>query len=563
MSQEMNKKAMDALFCLEDSKVVCEAIGGLGLDAANKPTDDPLEYTPDNILDVVVNDNPDGMPAFPQVGQQEMDDETKAFVVDQLAQKLQADGRETINADDLTPFAVVIKGENNIPQDLVSFTDQIISGNNARLASQNVSEALPNGVTADLTNGGAGGEEVPPPAPAAPGAPESVDPNAAPAAPGAETLPPAPGGLENPTDAPALTTNPDDGLGIGATGEPAGEGGDEFNLDVPEPGGEVPPAGDGEFTLDVGDDALPPAGDTTDTVGELNFEDGDGDAQAPAGDGEPASSEDALFSTLDSMSDEKLDGADGGDGSEPKGDETGASDSPKDDDKGGDKKDDEKPAETEAAAAPVTECGAAPAEPTPAVECGAAPAPETEPTVTEAAAPNPIDPDLDAKLESIKNNYIEAVAADRVRAVVESFQRKRDDADKQALCESIIANYMASQEAAEQKAQLESVTMAEKIGELGEKVVGLYGAKTDLDAKLESILDGYMAAKAKEDESKALDAKLESIVNDYVNANVDKAPEPEPAPAVVESAKVPEKSALDAKLESIIAETKAKMAAAK
>ena len=96
MSQEMNKKAVADLFCIEDARAVCEAIGGLGLNPNDEATDEPLDYTPDNILDVTVNENPDGMPAFPQLGQEEMDGETQAFVVDELAKELQADGRPAI-----------------------------------------------------------------------------------------------------------------------------------------------------------------------------------------------------------------------------------------------------------------------------------------------------------------------------------------------------------------------------------------------------------------------------------------------------------------------------------
>ena len=156
MSQEMNKKAVADLFCIEDARAVCEAIGGLGLNPNDEATDEPLDYTPDNILDVTVNENPDGMPAFPQLGQEEMDGETQAFVVDELAKELQADGRENLTDEELIPFMVKIKGENHISQDLTSFLDQITSNADARLATQNTSEAQPNGVATDLSNGGEG-----------------------------------------------------------------------------------------------------------------------------------------------------------------------------------------------------------------------------------------------------------------------------------------------------------------------------------------------------------------------------------------------------------------------
>ena len=242
MSQEMNKKAVADLFCIEDARAVCEAIGGLGLNPNDEATDEPLEYTPDNILDVTVNENPDGMPAFPQLGQTEMDSETRAFVVDELAKQLQADGRESLTDEDLIPFMVKIKGENHIPQDLTSFIDQITSNTDTRLATQNVSEAQPNGVATDLTNGG---EHA---APVELAAPEA-------AAPGLGELPPeAPGGLAEPAESPVLDANPDDAFSLDVPGTDPGSKG-EFNLDVPKPGAEVAPKGDADsFNLDIVDE---------------------------------------------------------------------------------------------------------------------------------------------------------------------------------------------------------------------------------------------------------------------------------------------------------------------
>lgn len=526
MSQEMNKKAVADLFCIEDARAVCEAIGGLGLNPNDEATDEPLDYTPDNILDVTVNENPDGMPAFPQLGQEEMDSETQAFVVDELAKQLQADGRESLTDEDLIPFMVKIKGENNISQDLTSFIDQITSNADARLATQNTSEAQPNGVAADLTNGGEG--EAP------------VDPTATA---GMGDLPPeAPGGLAEPTEAPALDANPDDAFSLDAPGaEPGAEG--DFNLDVPEPGAEVgAEGGDDSFNLDIGDEGgEAPVDDGTDTIGELDFGDEGGEA-APAEGGEGGSEEDDLFSALDGMSDEALD-----DGSA---------------DEGGDA----------------------------TVECG------EQPAVEPADLNSVMDDDVDARLESIKANYVESIARERVRAVVESYERKRDMAEKEALCESIIADYKARHEAENRQAMVES-TMGDKLSELGDKVAAICESahKSDaldakfesilgkikaekagetasqtLDAKFESILGKFKAEKASEAASQALDAKFESILGKVRN---DKAVDAKLA-AIVESVKAPKsaahkapaaapKAGLDAKLESIIATAKKKIAAAK
>ena len=545
MSQEMNKKAVADLFCIEDARAVCEAIGGLGLNPNDEATDEPLDYTPDNILDVTVNENPDGMPAFPQLGQKEMDGETQAFVVDELAKQLQADGRESLTEEDLIPFMVKIKGENNISQDLTSFIDQITSNADARLATQNTSEAQPNGVAADLTNGGEGEAPVDPTATAGMG----------------ELPPEAPGGLAEPTEAPALDANPDDAFSLDAPGAGPGAEGD-FNLDVPEPGAEVgAEGGDDSFNLDIGDEGgEAPAGDGTDTIGELDFGDegGEGGEAAPAEGGEGGSEEDDLFSALDGMSDEALD-----DGSaDESGEEAPA--------EGGEEAtaDEEKPAETEANDGDATPVIENPGDQnTATVECG-----EVPPTDDED-----LDGAVDSQLESIKANYVESIARERVRAVVESYERKRDMAEREALCESIIADYKARHEASDRQAMVES-TMGEKLSELGDKVATLCesAAKSDaLDAKFESILGQFKAKKAGETASQVLDAKLESILSKVKN---DKAVDAKLA-AIVESVKAPKaatkavpvtkaapaapKAGLDAKLESIIASAKKKIAAAK
>ena len=541
----MNKKAVADLFCIEDARAVCEAIGGLGLNPNDEATDEPLDYTPDNILDVTVNENPDGMPAFPQLGQKEMDGETQAFVVDELAKQLQADGRESLTEEDLIPFMVKIKGENNISQDLTSFIDQITSNADARLATQNTSEAQPNGVAADLTNGGEGEAPVDPTATAGMG----------------ELPPEAPGGLAEPTEAPALDANPDDAFSLDAPGAGPGAEGD-FNLDVPEPGAEVgAEGGDDSFNLDIGDEGgEAPAGDGTDTIGELDFGDegGEGGEAAPAEGGEGGSEEDDLFSALDGMSDEALD-----DGSaDESGEEAPA--------EGGEEAtaDEEKPAETEANDGDATPVIENPGDQnTATVECG-----EVPPTDDED-----LDGAVDSQLESIKANYVESIARERVRAVVESYERKRDMAEKEALCESIIADYKARHEASDRQAMVES-TMGEKLSELGDKVATLCesAAKSDaLDAKFESILGQFKSKKASDTASQALDAKFESILSKVKN---DKAVDAKLA-AIVESVKAPKaatkavpvtkaapaapKAGLDAKLESIIASAKKKIAAAK
>lgn len=541
---EQNKKAITDVFALEDAKAVCEAIGGLGIDPNDETTDEPLEYTPDNILDVVVNDNPDGMPAFPQLGQTEMDDETKSFVADEMAKRLQEDGREALSPDDLTPYAVVIKGENNISQDVNAFIDGLIDGSGSRLSTQNVSEAQPSGVATDLSNQ----------------AEPSVD-----AAPAADAVAePAPGAL--PAEEPALDTNPD--------AAPA----DDFNLDVTEPAPEVPAEGDADsFNLDVDSEPEAPAEDATDTIGELDFGDEAPAEEAPAEGGE----EDDLFSALDGMNDESLDTEEA-----PAEDTKADEEAPAEEEKVGEeepKEDEEKPAETECAAAPVNECGEAPVTECgdPAVtECGDKPMNEDaevpEEPMDDAAAESLEDMPLeesaaiDAKLEGIKNNYVESVARARVRAVVESYQKKRSLEERSALCESIIENYRkqhAQDKADAHKAKMESA-MTSKLAELGNKVAEKAEAKMEsdmskLDAKLESIVGKYSKTVAEKKAADKLSAKLESIVDRVskeqgLSKKLDSILESASAPKVE-----PAKETLDAKLESIVADAKPEVKPAK
>jgi hypothetical protein len=194
-------------------------------------------------------------------------------------------------------------------------------------------------------------------------------------------------------------------------------------------------------------------------------------------------------------------------------------------------------------------------------ECGEASSEAPAEPMTEC------DTGLEAKLESIRDDYDEKLARERVRAVVESYERKRANAEKQALCESIIASYKARKDAENRKAVVES-TMAEKIDELGDKMTAMCeGTKgsDSLDAKFESIIAKFSKDKADAKVTKELDAKLESILRKAAASHeADKK-----LSAIVESVKsaadkaAPKKDALDAKLESIIANAKKKIAEAK
>lgn len=527
---EINKNAVAGVMALEDAKNLYEAIGEINDDFSGMDQGmDPMEYSADDLLTVNPVDN-DPMGSIPDLSgaSAEMDEETQKFVVDRFAEMAAKLPGDTIDMADVTPIATVIKAENGIKQDVNSFLEKMMMGATQRMATQNVSEAQPNGVAIDFNNDDT--------------ADVGSDVNAFGGFDGIAGLEEAPGGIESPE--PALDANVGDAPSFDGIGDDlgvedadfgmgdAGMGDTDMGVDAGVDGGEFDGAAiddalgatDDGLGTEVGDEALGDAGmDMGDDIGADDAmpvgEDGDiGDDLDLGGDddGLPVEGEDGVDDLGDDFSME----------------DDGASDDGMDD-------------------------------------------AEFESAMNRAQA----------KLESIRGEYVQARAADKIRSIVESFQARKNSETKKAKLESIVANYKKNEA---KKARMESVTAArldsivdnyarnvnpstngdaqikaklesiaanyianerrleEKAAAENAKMEAVHNAERKLKAKLESISAGYHGSIRKAAET---DAKLESIMNNYMKSEEYK--------SLTEGAtKKSADDTLKAKLDSIVASVK-------
>lgn len=266
---EINKKAMENIYALEDSAAIfMEAAQDFNTEP--DPMDDLGVVAPDDLMDVSVSPEPSygNLPT----NDDEMDPETQKFVVEEFARLCAQDAKKTISTADIPNYATRIMVDHGI-MNAGSFLEKLMLGAEERNASQNVSEAQPNGAAA---------EDIMP-ANSAPSIDEPV---------GAEPLTAAPA---TPAPEPSLTANADDGglvgdldLGLGGApedslvgdlnlgGEPAPEG--DLGLEAaPAPEGDLAAPAEGESG--EGDDLL--AG-----LEDLDFGDENSEGGNAAGEGE-------------------------------------------------------------------------------------------------------------------------------------------------------------------------------------------------------------------------------------------------------------------------------------
>lgn len=528
---EQNKQAMDAIFALEDSKELFEAIGGLNDDQAiGAQAPDDTEYGVDDMLTVVPGST-DPFAGQSITTQQEPSDEEKRFVIDQFAEQMAKAHKTIVDKDAIDTFAPII--QDKVSMNVNQFLTDVQNAATQRLSSQNVSDAQPSGATPEETLALADQQQ-------GDGMDAGMDPNAAMGTPAME---PAPGGL---APEPSLDANvgdpmgadmaaaPTDDLGLGGIddmgdglddfgAEPA-EGGDDLGLDgITDDAGaegdlggeEVPAEGGDELGLDgITDDA-----GAEDDIGgkEAPAEDDLGSEEAPAEGGE----DDVLGgdSNLDSLDDSQF-----GDDEEE----------------------------------------------------------ETDPEFEAEMAENR------AILESIHAKYVDDTARENVRSLVESYIRKNKEMKAQMEAETAAATTAVPAEpapaapaaepakpavepeakpaavdekpAAEECAQqLQESVAAEKRDELGEKVVSLVEAAEE-KSKAETILENATRAfaqakqrKAKADANKQLKATLESI---SANFHASMKREREAKKALNESVAAPKKTTLEQKLADIVASVK-------
>ena len=151
--EETNTQAMANIFAIEDSKDLFEAIGALNDDQMAGVTEDPnsMEYGPDDMMRVIPGStDPYAGQSMVSQAQQEPTVDDQRFVIDRFAELMANEHKnvvDTASIDGLSPIiqAELGTGKMNVNQYL---TDMKTAASQ-RLASQNVSEALPSGAAAD------------------------------------------------------------------------------------------------------------------------------------------------------------------------------------------------------------------------------------------------------------------------------------------------------------------------------------------------------------------------------------------------------------------------------
>lgn len=494
-----NKKAILDIFAMEDAKGVCEAFSGqLDMGA---PVDDDTEYGLEDMMTVNPYEGATDGEAFMQAEDDMQSPETQKFVIDQFAAEAAKLPGNSIEVSDIPALATVIQAQNGIKGDVTGFLEKTMMDTAARLTAQNVSPALPSGVVAE----------------------DGFDAHeAAPAENGFEGIP-SMDPIEQSAE-PSLQANVDENVDLGG-----GDGLDNLDLGL----GDEAPAPEGDAAAEPVDDF-----GNLDSLNDEDF----GDLDTDWDDDEKPADEDG-----DKKDDEKTEDADK---------EESSDDGWGDDDEGSDKKEDdafsdadfdfesvgrdanglleadEVGADNDANAATdaATDDTATDATATEtedgATEDGAT---EEAPVVDPAApadtqcAQKPADMncalhECAANLSAIRTNYMTRRTAERVGALVESYQRKAKKASTLAKLESVVTKFKTAEKARKAEtakaAQLESIVANFAKASAAPKAAPKMESVSAPAKKEPGIFAMIESAKRSIGASKAQDAKLESIIAD-------------------------------------------------
>ena len=478
----IQQKAMQDIFALDEAVSQFESFGSQ-LDLGLPPAEDDSPKSFSDMLEVNPSDEPlEYGENFASEGDDMQDQQTQKFVVDEFAKKIAELPDGNISPEDITGISAVIQMNNHITGDVRSFIQQTIDHAVQAQQQQNVSEAQPNGTVAqDIAKTGDAGAEAGLSDPAAMG--DASIP----------TMDPI-----DPTAEPSLDANTGDDIGLGLdadVGDPLA-GMDNQLGDVGDPMAE--PTGDeGIEGAEGGEDPLADMGGEGD-LGGLDDLGGEGEGEAPAG-------EDA--------GDETLGGE--GEGKAPAGEDAGAEggddldnllDSDDEGKAGGEStEDNDEDFNFEAIATKArglmetteTTETTTPTDPNASVDDGATATGVQEGTevaetqLNDEGGSEDTDAGLEecnfaktqAKVESIVNAAKLNMAAEKARAVLESYHERRDRESTLAKLEGVVNNL--------------------KQNVLTESIIKKYGEESKRKAMMESA-----AAPAKEepkvDETKSM-----------------------------------------------------------
>lgn len=263
----IQQKAMQDIFALDEAVSQFESFGSQ-LDLGLPPAEDDSPKSFSDMLEVNPSDEPlEYGENFASEGDDMQDQQTQKFVVDEFAKKIAELPDGNISPEDITGISAVIQMNNHITGDVRSFIQQTIDHAVQAQQQQNVSDAQPNGTVAqDIAKTGDAGAEA------------GLGDQAAMGDASIPTMDPI-----DPTAEPSLDANTGDDMGLGLdadVGDPLA-GMDNQLGDVGDPMAE--PTGDeGIEGAEGGEDPLADMGGEGD-LGGLDDLGGEGEGEAPAG----------------------------------------------------------------------------------------------------------------------------------------------------------------------------------------------------------------------------------------------------------------------------------------
>lgn len=521
----IQQKAMQDIFALDEAVSQFESFGSQ-LDLGLPPAEDDSPKSFSDMLEVNPSDEPlEYGENFASEGDDMQDQQTQKFVVDEFAKKIAELPDGNISPEDITGISAVIQMNNHITGDVRSFIQQTIDHAVQAQQQQNVSEAQPNGTVAqDIAKTGDAGAE------AGLGDPAAMGDASIPA------MDPI-----DPTAEPSLDANTGDDMGLGLdadVGDPLA-GMDNQLGDVGDPMAE--PTGDeGIEGAEGGEDPLADMGGEGD-LGGLDDLGGEGEGEAPAG--EDAGDETIGGEGEGEDEDEAPAGADAGAdaGTEGGDDLDNLLDSDDEGEAGGEAtEDNDEDFNFEAIATKARGLMETTTDPTASVDDSATAVgteegsnvaeaqlndegsseESTEDTNTELEECNFAK--TQAKVESIVNAAKLNMAAEKARAVLESYHERRDrestlaklegvvnNLKQNVLTESIIKKYG---EESKRKAMMESAAAPAKEEPKVDETKSMFESTI-------AMIDAALESAEKADKHASVRAKADKVIAEFEAAN--------------------------------------------
>lgn len=165
MSKQENKQTvLESIYAFDASTAVMESImneGEVQFGVQNNDDDDDLittadgdeVFNPAHLMDMKISDPAESGPRFNDEIEP-MTEDDKKFYVDRFAEEMMNLHKSVVSASDIEGIGAYIQMTSDTRHDVVGFLQDEIAQAEQRLTAQNTSEALPSGVSADMTGDG-------------------------------------------------------------------------------------------------------------------------------------------------------------------------------------------------------------------------------------------------------------------------------------------------------------------------------------------------------------------------------------------------------------------------